>query len=248
MEIKIVKNILVLLGLCVGFAGSSWAVDDDNGRFIKVKRDDLMKRTFEQIGNKFSVKHIGMRILKPQLQGTGCSDEEVAVALSEDKRKISILFNNYVVQAGSSVGKSQDLKSCNINLPVMVPAGHRVAVVALDYRGFASVPGGGLASLKTKYQFVSPMSMGISRRVVRNEDFVGPFEDSYYLTSSLKAQKYWSECGRNMVLKIETDLSAQTNSSSLDTLATLDSVDGQSTEDLTYHLLWEKCLGPLPHF
>ena len=219
---------------------------DDDERFKRIKRDEMFKRTPDQIGNRLSVNHPGMRLMQPHLQGNGCADGEADFVLTDDKRTLSVLFNSYVVQAGQSAGKPRDLKNCVILLPVAIPPGHRVAVIGLDYRGFAAVPAGGVAALRTNYQFFNANKEPISRRVIRNDDFTGPYDEDYILTTSLKGRMNWSECGRNIVLRIQTDLSAQTNAASEDTMATLDSIDGTASEDLTYHLMWEKCELPGP--
>lgn len=220
---------------------NAFAEPDDQEKFRRIKREDIQKRRPIDIGNHLSIRHNDMRLLAPRLNGNGCADGESEVVLTDDKRTISILFNSYVVQAGQSVAKPREVKSCNILIPVSVPRGHRVAVIGLDYRGFAAVPDGGMALLKTNYQFFDQAHQPISRRVIRNEDFPGPFDEDYILTTSLKGRLNWSGCGKNMVLKIETDLSARTNQAGDDAMATLDSIDGQSSEDLTYHLIWEKC-------
>src|SRR3954467_5616314 len=75
-----------------------------------------------------------IRLGQPAYGGTGCPGGSASVALSPDQQAISILFDQYVAQAGGSV--AFDRKNCNIAIPIHVPQGFSVSVLAIDYRGF----------------------------------------------------------------------------------------------------------------
>lgn len=182
-----------------------------------------------------------MRVSRPQVSGTGCPSGTTDVSLTDDKRTLAILFDEYMVEAGAMNGKNSDKKNCRIKIPVSIPPGHRVAVVNIDYRGFTYIPAGAMGKLSARYFFTDSHGKQISNEVVRKEEFVGPVDGEYVLTASLKGRLNWSKCGSNTVLNIQTRLMARTNMNQDDTMATMDSIDGQSSEDITYHLMWEKC-------
>ena len=78
----------------------------------------------------------------PEYGGTGCPAGTASVSLSPDNSAISILFDQYVVEAGGA--KAFDRKNCNIAVPVHVPQGFSVSVIAIDYRGFVQLPAGAI--------------------------------------------------------------------------------------------------------
>ncbi|HZY67241.1 MAG TPA: DUF4360 domain-containing protein, partial [Devosia sp.] len=77
---------------------------------------------------------------EPGYGGTGCPDGSASVTLSPDAKSLSILFDEYYVEAGGSTNKSLDRKSCNIAIPVHVPQGLSVSILNIDYRGYNSLP------------------------------------------------------------------------------------------------------------
>ena len=74
----------------------------------------------------------GIALGEPAYGGTGCPSGSVSAALSPDNTSLSLLFDQYVVEAGQSVGRSFDRKSCNIAIPVHVPQGYSVSVMSID--------------------------------------------------------------------------------------------------------------------
>src|SRR5262245_56951679 len=79
----------------------------------------------------------------PAYGGSGCPAGTASVALSPDQKAISLLFDQYVTEAGGQTQKRLDRKSCNIAIPVHIPQGYSVSIFQVDYRGFVSVPQGG---------------------------------------------------------------------------------------------------------
>jgi hypothetical protein len=79
---------------------------------------------------------------KPGYGGSGCPANSVSATLSPDGKALSLLFDEYVVEAGGETGKSFDRKTCNVAIPVHVPQGRSVSVLAIDYRGFNQLPRG----------------------------------------------------------------------------------------------------------
>ena len=72
----------------------------------------------------------------PAYGGNGCPNGTASVTLSPDAKSLSIIFDQFLTEAGPSSGRTLDRKSCNIAVPVHVPNGFSISVLAVDYRGF----------------------------------------------------------------------------------------------------------------
>lgn len=173
-----------------------------------------------------------IRLGQPAYGGTGCPAGSASVTLSPDQDALSILFDNYVAEAGG--GRRVDRKSCNISVPVQVPSGYSVAVFQVDYRGFNSIPRGAQSRFDAEYFWAGARGPRISRT------FVGPVNDVYSVTDGLIATALvWTPCGASVTLRVNTSMMAQSNARSEQTLATVDSADISS--GLIYHLQWRRC-------
>ena len=62
----------------------------------------------------------------PGFGGSGCPAGSVSATLSPDAKSLSLLFDEYVVSAGGTTGRSFDRKTCNVAIPVHVPQGESV--------------------------------------------------------------------------------------------------------------------------
>lgn len=170
---------------------------------------------------------------EPGYGGTGCPAGSASAVLSPDQKTISILFDQYVVEAGGN--KLLDRKNCNIAIPVKVPQGFSVAVFAIDYRGFIGLPSGASAQLNVEY-FIA----GNGRGLRTSKFFSGPSTSDYLKTDSLEMESVvWSECGANTNLRANTTLRVQSNRLGQQAMATVDSADVRA--GLVYHLQWRRC-------
>lgn len=176
----------------------------------------------------------GLTLGHPNYGGTGCPGGSVATTVSPDQKTLSILFDQFVAEAGRSAGKTIDRKSCNIAIPVHVPQGFSVSVISVDYRGYVSVPSGGEARFSAEYFFAG------QRGPVRTEVFRGPADEDYMITDDLIATALvWSPCGANTNIRINASMLAKSNAKRDDVLATVDSTDVST--GLIYHLAWRRC-------
>ncbi len=175
-----------------------------------------------------------LQLGQPQYGGNGCPGGSASAVLSPDSAELSILFDQFMAEAGGTTGKRIDRKSCNLAIPVRVPQGYSVAILKVDYRGFASVPAGGLGRLESEYFWAGARGPRVTR------DARGPFNSSYFVSDELIATTLvWSGCGAEVNLRINSSMMAQTNNRNEQTLATVDSVDVSS--GLIYHLSWRRC-------
>ena len=170
---------------------------------------------------------------QPEYGGTGCPGGSASVSLSPDSKSISILFDQYVVEAGGA--KSFDRKNCNISIPVKVPNGYSVSVFAIDYRGFTGLPSGGRATLSVDY-FLA----GLGRGVRTSKSFTGPAATDYLKSDSLGLEAIvWSACGANTILRANTTMLVQSNSRREQAMATVDSADVNA--GIVYQLQFRSC-------
>jgi hypothetical protein len=192
--------------------------------------------------NKNSVRMKGVKLKAAQWGGEGCAQGSVGAALTQDSKTLSLIFDNYSVQAGKNFGQKRDIKNCSITLPLEVPAGFQFMVVKLDYRGFNSIPKNARTRYLTIYSFLDEISgKQISRRIRRHYDFRGPLEEEYTISSDVSSQPVWSRCGKNVLFRIDTRAVAITNGQGEDVLGVIDSIDASVGQNVQYHLLWQSC-------
>lgn len=176
-----------------------------------------------------------LRLDQPSHAGTGCPIGSVAAVLSPDSTKLSLLFDQYVVEAGNSSlsGKLSDRKGCTVAVPVTIPNGWSVSIMRVDYRGYYNIPVGGRGRFDTEYFFAGMRSP----KLVEN---FRPGEDSYTLTDNVAIRgQVYSRCGAKENLRISTSLSVNSNRRGDDAQATLDSIDVDS--EVIFHLAWRRC-------
>ena len=175
-----------------------------------------------------------IRLGTPGYGGSGCPAGSASVTLSPDQKALSILFDEYIAEAGGDTGKRIDRKSCNIAIPVHVPQGFSVSIFQVDYRGYTFVPRGGEARFNVEYFFAGQQGPRVTK------SFRGFVDDEYTLTNNLAAHALvWSACGADVNLRVNTSMLARSNRWGEDTLATVDSADIKS--GLVYHLQWRRC-------
>jgi hypothetical protein len=169
----------------------------------------------------------------PGYGGTGCPQGSASVTLSPDQKSLSILFDSFVAEAGST-GVRLGRKNCNIAIPVHIPQGYSVSIIGVDYRGYVAVPRGGNARLNTEYFFAGQMGPRFQ------ESFPGGYNDDYTISHSLEATGLvWSACGTSVNLRVNTAMTVQSNARLDATMATVDSADFNA--GLIYHLQWRRC-------
>lgn len=174
-----------------------------------------------------------IRLGEPAVAGSGCPSGTVSTVLSPDQKQLSILFDEYIVEAGSN-GKKLSRKSCNIAIPVHVPQGFSVSIFKVDYRGYAYVPRRGMGSFKVEYFFAGQRGPRLAK------SFRGGFDDEFTFTNKLAAYALvWSKCGADVNLRVNSSMLLKTNNNYDDAMASVDSVDVDS--GIIYHIQWKRC-------
>ena len=175
-----------------------------------------------------------VRLGQPEYGGTGCPAGSAAVALSPDAKSVSILFDQFVTEAGGSTGRSLDRKTCNIAVPVHVPSGYSVSIFQIDYRGFNSLPYGAYSVFSVEYFFAGTQGPTYQKR------FDGHLESNYLLHNQVAASAYaWSDCGSSVILRANTGMMVKTNGQKQSAMSTVDSADISS--GLLFNLQWRRC-------
>ena len=163
----------------------------------------------------------------PGYGGNGCPDQSVSATLSPDAKALSLLFDSYQVQAGGSSGHSFDRKSCNVAIPVHVPQGLSVSVLAVDYRGFNHLPQGAKSQFNVEYFFAGAVGPAF------RQSFNGPQDKDYLISNQLTAQAIvWSPCGIDVNLRTNSSIRVTTTQNQ-EAMATVD------TEDVTAAIVYK---------
>jgi hypothetical protein len=172
-----------------------------------------------------------LRLGKASYGGTGCPAGTAAVALSGDKKSLSLRFDQYRVAAGG--GRSFDRKSCNLAIPLSVPQGLSVSVVSAEYRGVNRLPAGAKAQFRAEYFFAG------GRGPVLTRAFNGPLQGRFTLSDTIAAKSVvWSACGADVILRSNTSLRVNSSAGR----AASSSIRSQDVKTaVVYRLQWRNC-------
>lgn len=202
-----------------------------------------MKNSFQWIGLLFGLliyqgawaQGTPIRFGYPDHGGTGCPQGSVSTTLSSDGATLAILFDQYLVESGNTVGKTVDYKSCNIRIPVDIPHGWTLSVIRADYRGYNFLANrNSSAVMSLQYSFGAGNS---GRRY--NRTFYGPLNDSYLISDQLPVESFvTSRCGERTIFNINTSI-RNVSRDGRQALTTLDSADLSS--GIVYQLSWKRC-------
>jgi hypothetical protein len=170
----------------------------------------------------------------PGYGGNGCPAGSASVTLAPDYKSLSIIFDQFVAEAGPASGRTIDRKSCNIAIPVNIPQGFSVSIIAIDYRGFVSLPDSFASA-----QFKAEYFLAGQRGPTFTKPFFGPQDTDYLFTNKLGVQAVvWSACGAQVNLRVNASMMVK-NTGFEDALATVDSADVSS--GIIYQLQWRRC-------
>lgn len=175
----------------------------------------------------------GLVLGDPAYGGNGCPNGSASATISPDGSSLSVIFDQFITEAGPSSGKQLDRKSCNIAIPVHVPNGFSISILAVDYRGFVSLPRGATARLQAEYFFAGSQGPRFAK------DFRGAFDQDYTFNNSMGVQAMvWSPCGADVNLRVNASMMVRNNSYD-DALATVDSADFSS--GIIYQVQMRRC-------
>ena len=169
----------------------------------------------------------------PGFGGSGCPAGSVSATLSPDAKSLSLLFDQYIVSAGGTTGRAFDRKSCNVAIPVHVPGGYSLAVLAVDYRGFNHLPNQASSQFNVEYFFAGGRGPTFTRT------FNGPLDSDYTINNQLGVEAMvWSPCGADVNLRTNASMRISTVNNA-EATATVDSEDVNAA--IVYHLQMRTC-------
>ena len=174
------------------------------------------------------------------VNGTGCPPGSAAVATSPDNTAFTVTYSLYTALVGIGSTPTGWRKNCQLNVLVHVPQGFTYAVSSVDYRGFASLAPGAVASQRANYYFQGqPQTSQIIHPIA------SPADDFWERTDNVDlAALVWAPCGVQRNLNINTELRVQagtSNPATTTSFLTMDSTDGEI--ETTYHFSWATCPG-----
>ncbi|QPC96036.1 DUF4360 domain-containing protein (plasmid) [Mesorhizobium sp. INR15] len=169
----------------------------------------------------------------PGYGGSGCPEGSVSATLSPDSKSLSLLYDQYQLAVGGTSGKSFDRKSCNVAIPVHVPQGRSISVLAVDYRGFNHLPKGATSQFNVEYFFAG------GRGPAFRQNFSGVLDKDYTISNQLVADALvWSGCGVDVNLRTNSSMRLKTVQNQ-EALSTVDTEDVNAA--IVYHLQWRAC-------
>lgn len=169
----------------------------------------------------------------PSTGGTGCPGGTASASVSPDGSALSIIFDQFVIEAGPSSGRTIDRKNCNISIPVHVPGGYSISIIGVDYRGFVSLPRGAQAQMTAEYFFAGMVGPRF------RQDFRGQMDQDYLFQNQIGVQAaVWSPCGAAVNLRVSAAMMVR-NSTYQDAMATVDSADINA--GIIYQIQMRRC-------
>ena len=69
--------------------------------------------------------------------GSGCPIGTVAQNVSDDNKAFTVIFSDYIAEAGDGISLRDGRKNCQLTLSLSVPQGWQYSIASFDYRGFA---------------------------------------------------------------------------------------------------------------
>ena len=133
--------------------------------------------------------------------GTGCAD---ATITRISNGRIRVETDKLAAEVGGDSGRSMDLKSCTIAIPVQVNAGYQVANADLTLSGRVRLAEGSAADARVESFFAG------ARGPVKVREYTGATRRRTIITTNYPDdQKIWSACGQDVILRVNTRIKAE---------------------------------------
>lgn len=164
-----------------------------------------------------------IEIIEVEMGGSGCPMGTAHAVLSADKRTLSIIFDQYY-------GEDDEYVSCNIAISLSVPAGFTVALIEIDYRGYASIPDedGSKGRFRAEYFFAGFTGP------VKIKNFPRGYEGSFMLEHDILGA-VWAPCGADVIARANTSIKTWGD----DSFVAIDTADVYA--GIEFHLEWDEC-------
>ena len=174
-------------------------------------------------------------IQKVGYAGNGCPAGSAEVILANDKKSASVIFDDYIVEAGGQGQRTFNRKKCDIAFGLKVPNGMSVAMIGAEYRGFTDLPRRAKATFTRNYFFAG------SRGPRLKKSWKGQHSDDFYVKDKLGIMsRVYSKCGADVILRSKTAATLRTKRGQ-EAMFAVDSAEISSKTIFRYNFSWKKC-------
>ena len=176
-----------------------------------------------------------VQIQKVAYAGNGCPAGSAEFVLAADKQSASVIFDQYIVEAGGHGQRTFNRAKCDIAFGLKVPNGFSVALINADYRGFADLPRNARATFTRDYFFAGSRGPRLKEtwRGAKSDDFF--IQDRMGIMSSV-----YSKCGADVILRSKTAATLKTRRGQ-EAMIAVDSADLSSKTVYQYNFSWKRC-------
>lgn len=177
----------------------------------------------------------GITIENVGYAGNGCPAGSASVVLAPDKKSVSVLFDDYIAEAGGAGQRTFDRKKCDLAFGLKVPEGISVSLIDADYRGFTNLPFGAQASFTRDYFFAGTRGPSL------DANWRGPRSDDFNIKDRLDVYtNVWSACGASVILRSKTATTVRTRRGQ-EAMMMLDSADLTAKTVYRYNFNYRQC-------
>ena len=177
----------------------------------------------------------GVTIEKVGYAGSGCQAGSASVVLANDKKSVSVLFDDYIAEAGGHGQRTFSRKKCDIAFGLKVPNGLSVALINADYRGFIDLPRRAKATFTRDYFFAGTRGPRLKK------SFRGGTSDDFTVRDRMGVMsRVYSKCGADVILRSKTAATVRTRRGQ-EAMMSVDSADLTSKTIFRYNFSWKKC-------
>lgn len=177
----------------------------------------------------------GVKIQNVGYAGNGCPAGSASVVLAPDRKSVSVLFDDYIAEAGGRGQRNFDRKKCDIAFGLKIPSGISVSLIDADYRGFNDLPRGARATFKRDYFFAG------SRGPSLNKSWRGARSNDFHIKDRLGVfANVWSACGADVILRSKTAATVRTRPGR-EALMMVDSADLTAKTVYRYNFRYRTC-------
>jgi hypothetical protein len=178
---------------------------------------------------------VGVEQTTVTYKGKGCPPGTAGVFITDDGLAFTAIYDQYTVQVGPGIPKTENSKKCELQVALRTPKGWQYTIEKVEFRGYSDLKAGMGASLDARYK--------LSGEPAERQDVInlaGPTQDNFFAASNFPEGGLTSQCGNGKNVKITTVLSVNNKGAKDETgLATMDMVDG--IFQVIYRLSWKRC-------
>ena len=164
--------------------------------------------------------------------GNGCPAGSATVLLADDRQSVSVLIDEYIVEAGGTDQRTFDRKKCDIAFGLKVPSGVSVSLLNAEYHGFIDLPEGAEATLSRDYFFAGNQGPELTT------NWNGSVNKGFEIKDSVDI---WSACGADVVLRAKNAGTVRTNAGEPALLTISTNIKLQEKTKMRYNLAYRSC-------